>query len=217
MAEDDKSLQSSPSEASRDIAAPRKEQLLFACGGYVVAQLIALVFIRDPSDGDYLQLGIAGAFIGVVAHVLVRGVGIKIPVIGRQFRVRLPKRRAKDSTERKSADDPNRAARYRAALAAFRRPFRRRSRKSEAPGNEDRIVETEDGFRVGERLFSRRAEAEDFLYLGDSPEGGAKARGRADAPAVQHWRSIPWRKPGVRNSIFVAVAFLLAALFVLFA
>ena len=150
-------------------ASPRAEQLLFACGGYLVAQLIAWMVFSEPGDGEFLISGFAGAFIGIVAHVLIRGVGVKVPGLGQRFRMPVPKLHKPSAGKKKdSSTGSKRSSRYRAALSAFRRPFERRDGRSEAPGNEEKIVKTPEGYRVGDRVFSRRAEAEDYLYVGAS-------------------------------------------------
>jgi hypothetical protein len=86
-----KALRKSVPEQAPGFTVPRLEQLLFACGGYVLAQLMVPIFVSDPGDGELLYSGIAGAVIGVVAHVLIRGVGTRVPGLGKHFRWRVTK------------------------------------------------------------------------------------------------------------------------------
>lgn len=217
MPDRSKSLRESAPEQPAGFAAPRLEQLLFACGGYVVAQLAVLAVVSDPADEDFLLLGISGAFIGVVAHVLIRGIGVKVPGFGKRFRMRVSKQVGSAPGKKKDSSAlSQRVSRYRAALSALRRPLKRRKRQSEAPGNEEKIVKTAEGYRVGDRIFSRRAEAEDYLYVGDPPAGdGAKHRKTAP-PAAQQSRRFSWRQARLLNTAALAFAVVLAGLLFFF-
>ena len=196
---------------------PRKEQLLFACGGYVAAQIIALILFSDPGDEEYLALGITGAVLGVIAHVLIRGVGVNVPGLGRRFRMRLPKvGRRVSGKQGKTPESAKRRSRYRDALSVFRRPFKRRGRKSEAPGNEQRIVETEEGFRVGERVFPRLSEAEDYLYVGSSSRGDGENDGGTEASESKPPRWFVGSRRNVPVALATALVSILLALALLF-
>lgn len=199
------------------LAPPRQEQLLFACGGYVVAQIIALIVFSDPGDEEFLAFGITGAVLGVIAHVLIRGVGVRVPGLGKRFRMHLPKvgRRMPGDPD-KTSESSKRRARYREALSAFRRPFRRRRRKSEAPGNEARIVETEEGFRVGERVFSRLSEAEDYLYVGSASRGDKDNDDRAESSQSKPARWFAGSRPNMPIALAIALVSVLIALALLF-
>lgn len=215
MTEQGKALRESAPIEQVGLAPPRLEQLLFACAGYVLGQLLALIVFSDPGDEEFLIFGITGAVLGVIAHVLVRGVGMKVPVIGKRFRVRVPNIAKRISGNSKgSADSPKRASRYRAALSAFRRPFKRRKRKSEAPGNEEKIIKTDNGYRVGDREFSRRSEAEDYLYLGDPTAGDGAKDGASKTPAprpVRRFNAAP-RKALKPLALAAAVAIVVMVL-----
>lgn len=212
MAEQSKALQKPAPEEASGVAAPRLEQLLFACGGYVLAQLVVLMISSDPSDGDYLVLGITGAFIGVVVHVLVRGLGLHLAGVGRRLRMRATADGAPASGEGVRSGAPDRSSRYRAALSAFRKPFKRRRRRSEAPGNDEKIVRTADGFRVGGRVFSRLSEAEDYLYVGEPPGGDRRTDEEKSAFAAQHFRPARWRRPKVLNALVLAIVIALVGI-----
>jgi hypothetical protein len=106
----------------------------------------------------------------------------------------------------------NRGSRYRAALTFFRRPFKRRDRNSETPGNEEKIVKIEKGYRVGERVFSRRAEAEDYLYVGNPPTGEAEKRGQTAVPERHRLRRFSSPQTRVLSSLALAFAIFLAGL-----
>ena len=183
----------------------------------MLAQIIALIIFSEPGDEEFLALGITGAVLGVIAHVLIRGIGVKVPVLGKRFRMRLPKvgRRRSGDPERTS-EPKKRRARYRDALSAFRRPFKRRRRNSEAPGNEARIIETEEGYRVGERVFSRLSEAEDYLYVDSASRGDGDNDDRAEAfeskPA--HW--LIRSRQNMPIALAIALVSILLALALLF-
>ncbi len=213
MADQGKALQQATGEQQAGPAPPRQEQLLFACGGYVVAQVIALVIFSEPGDEEFLALGIAGAVLGVIAHVLIRGVGINVPGLGRRFRMRLPKVGSRASAKQgKTPETAKRRSRYREALSVFRRRFKRRDRNSEAPGNEERIVETEEGYRVGERTFPRLSEAEDYLYVGSASRGDAENDGGTEASES---KPVRWLADSRRNAPIALVITLVSILLAL--
>lgn len=205
-------LKRSTLERPVGFATPGLEQLLYVCAGYVFAQLIVLLTIHDPGDEDYLMFGAAGAITGVVLHLLVRGIGIRIPGIGKRFPVRRPVRHKSKFQDKDSLKAAVRSSRYRAALAVFRRPFKRRDRDSETPGNQQKIVKTPEGYSVGDRVFSRLAEAEDYLYVGSSPEGGGKKHQVVSAFAAQHSRRIPGPKARILKAAALAFALVLAGI-----
>lgn len=111
---------------------------------------------------------------------------------------------------------PDHVSRYRIALDVFRRTFKRRGGKSEAPGNQEKIFETANGFRVGNRAFSRRADAEDFLYVGDSPADHGEKRDEMATPATRNSRRITRSYNRALNTLALALAFALAAMMVFF-
>lgn len=216
MAEQGKALRESAPDEQVGFAPPRLEQLLFACAGYVVGQLMALIVFSDPGDEEFLIFGITGAGFGVIAHVLVRGVGMKVPLLGRRFRIRIPNIAKRVSGKRKDpANVPSRASRYRAALSVFRRPFKRRKRKSEAPGNEEKIVKSDNGFRVGDREFPRRSEAEDYLYLGDPPAGDGAKDGASNTSAAQRVRRFSAAQRKAFKALTLAAAIAVAVMVLL--
>ncbi len=210
-------MQQATGEQPAGLAPPRREQLLFACGGYVVAQVITLIIFSDPGDEEFLALGITGAVLGVIAHVLIRGVGVNVPGLGRRFRMRLPKVGRRTSAKPEKTSEPaKRRSRYREALSVFRRPFKRRGRKSEAPGNEERIVETEEGYRVGERVFSRLSEAEDYLYVGSASRGDAENDGGTEAAESKPSRWLAGPRPNAPIALAITFVSILLALALLF-
>ncbi len=210
MPDEGKALRKSVPEQAAGFATPRLEQLLFACGGYVLAQLMVPIFVSDPGDRELLYSGITGAVIGVVAHVLIRGVGIQLPGVGKHFRLRASKDGRTVSKKIKPSSRSDRGSRYRAALAVFRRPFKQRNRNSERPGNEEKIVKTDEGFRVGDRVFSRRAEAEDYLYVGNPPAGEVEKRDQIATPETPRLRRISSPQARVLSSLALAFAIFLA-------
>lgn len=212
MPDRNQALKRSTREPPSGLATPGLEQLLYICGGYVFAQLIVLLTIHDPGDEHFLMFGAAGAITGVVLHVLVRGIGIRIPGIGKRFPLRIPAHRKSKFRNKDSLNTAVRSCRYRAALAAFRRPFKRRDRDSEAPGNREKIVKTPEGYSVGDRVFSRLAEAEDYLYVGSSPKAGGQNHQAASASAAQHSRRIPRSRARVFKAAALAFALVLAGL-----
>lgn len=149
----------------------------------------------------------AGAIAGVVLHVLVQGLGIRIPGIGRRFRLRIPTQDKPELKDQSSSEAGFASSRYRAALAAFRRPLKRKDRDSESPGNRQKIVKTHEGYRVGDRFFSRLAEAEDYLYVGSSPVAGRQDHQADSASASQHLRRTP--RPNARILTAAALTFAL--------
>ena len=210
-------MQQATGEQSAGLAPPRQEQLLFACGGYVVAQVIALIIFSEPGDEEFLALGITGAVLGVIAHVLIRGVGVNVPGLGRRFRMRLPKGRKRASAKQgKTSESAKRQSRYREALSVFRRRFKRRDRKSEAPGNEQQIVETDEGYRVGERVFSRLSEAENYLYVDSASRGDVEKDGGSVASESKPARWLTDSRRNVPMALAVTLVFILLALALLF-
>lgn len=173
--------------------------------------------VSDPADDDFLLYGLAGALIGVVAHVFIRGIGVGVPGVGKRFRMHVSKPAPPASAKKKdSSARSKRASRYRAALSTFRRPLNRRKHQSETPGNKEKIVNTADGYRVGDRVFSRRAEAEDFLYVGDPPASDGANSGETASPAAQYSRRLSWPQPRVLKAAALALAFVVAGLLLFF-
>ncbi len=207
MPDRNKALKRSTLERPVGFATPGLEQLLYVCTGYVVAQIIVLLIIHHPGDEDYLMFGAAGAITGVVLHLLVRGIGIRVPGIGKRFPWRRPAQRHSKFEDKDSSSAAVGLSRYRTALAAFRRPFKRWDRDSEPPGNKEKIVKTTEGYSVGDRVFSRLAEAEDYLYVGNLPDARGENHPAARTFGAKHSRRIP--KPRARIFMAAAMAFAL--------
>ena len=205
MASNDKALQETMAPPA--FASPRVEQFVFAFGGYLATQLLVLLVVSDADDGDYLTFGIIGAVIGIVLHVLVRGVGVELPGIGSHIGRRISAGNEPTAGSEKSSRRERAAARYRKALKAFRKAFESKPDKSEAPDNEEKIVETDKGFQVGERVFERRSDAEDYLYVGSVERVSRRKRAAKASVELTHLQHL--FKPKSRNSTVVVIAIII--------